>query len=158
MIQELLLLRNVKILELKFHLVQNVHIYKKLTAPKKGINISKVQFLLIRNIDNNYAGQSKETPTQLKKVCKPWNKGVSLSSAEPTDDADSPESSRIVRMNKDEYYLVAQISRDGTSRAMPDFEGKSGSVRLLRPTAPYPSDLKKQPIARDTEGRQHKNG
>ena len=53
-------------------------------------------------------------------------------------------------MNNDEYYLVTQTSRDGTSRAMPDCEGKSGSVRLLRPTMPSTSDLKKEQIARDT--------
>ena len=47
---------------------------------------------------------------------------------------------------------MTQTSRDGTSRAMPDCEGKSGSVRLLRPTMPSPSDLKKEQVARGTEG------
>lgn len=41
-----------------------LHISKKLTALKKGINISKVQFFLILlitcNINNNYEGRSKE--------------------------------------------------------------------------------------------------
>ena len=41
-----------------------LHISKKLTALKKGINISKVHFFLILlitcNIDNNYEGRSKE--------------------------------------------------------------------------------------------------
>ena len=94
----------------------------------------------------------KKTPTQFKKGCTPWNKGVFLSSAELADGPGTPESSRTVRMNKDEYYLVTQTSRDGTSRAMPDSEGKSGSVRLLRSTMPSTSDLKKEQIARDTEG------
>ena len=97
-------------------------------------------------------GDRKKTPTQFKKGCTAWNKGVSLSSTEPADGPGTPESSRTVRMNNDEYYLVTQTSRDGTSRAMPDCEGKSGSVRLLRPTMPSTSDLKKEQIARDTEG------
>lgn len=97
-------------------------------------------------------GDRKKTPTQFKKGCTPWNKGVSLSSTDPTDDSGPPESSRTVRMNKEEYYLVTQISRDGTSRAMPDCEGKSGSVRILRPTMPSTSDLKKEQVTRDTEG------
>lgn len=42
-----------------------LHISKKLTALRKGINILKVQFFLILiitcNINNNYEGRSKES-------------------------------------------------------------------------------------------------
>lgn len=95
----------------------------------------------------------KRAPTQFKKGFTPWNKGPSLPSGDPIDDLDqTPECSRTVRMNKEEYYLVTQTSRDGTSRAMPDCEGTSGTVRLLRPSMQSPADLKKEKDSKDGEG------
>ena len=55
-------------------------------------------------------------------------------------------------MNKEEYYLVTQTSRDGSTRAMLDCEGTSGMARLLRPTRQTPKDLKKEEDSKNGEG------
>ena len=92
-----------------------------------------------------------------------WNKGISTHCADSYEVcADSCEVSdppstqikanRIVRMKEEEYYLVTNKSRDGTSRTMSDCEGSSGSTRLLRPAHTPSSDLKTDRKAQDNYG------
>ena len=71
-----------------------------------------------------------------------WNKGISTHCADSNEacadssDVSDPHSTpikanRAIRMKEEEYYLVTNKSRDGTSRTMPDCERSSGSTRLL---------------------------
>ena len=96
----------------------------------------------------------------------PWNKGISTHCADSNEacvdssDVSDPPSTQIkanrtVRMTEEEYYLVTNKSRDGTSRTMPDCEGSTsstGSTRLLRPARTPSSDLKTDRKAQDTDG------
>lgn len=99
-------------------------------------------------------GDKKKAPTQFKKGNTPWNKDYTEASVDSSSsyDPDPQATSRTVRMKEKEYYLVTNTSRDGTSRTMPDCEGVSGSVRLLRPAKVLPAELKKQQQSQDTEG------
>ena len=86
----------------------------------------------------------KKKSHEFKKGNVPLNKGISAHCADSNDAcADSSDNSdplstqikanRTVRMKDEEYYLVTNKSRDGTSRTMPDCEGSTVSTRLLQP-------------------------
>ena len=108
----------------------------------------------------------KNKSHKFKKGNVPWNKGISTHCADSNEacvdssDVSDPPSTQIkanrtVRMTEEEYYLVANKSRDGTSRTMPDCEGSTsstGSTRLLRPARTPSSDLKTDRKAQDTDG------
>ena len=83
----------------------------------------------------------KKESHKFKKDNVSWNKDISTlcaDSNEPCADSSGvshPPSTQIkanrtVRMKDEEYYLVTNKSRDGTSRTMPDCE--HGSYRLPR--------------------------
>ena len=97
-------------------------------------------------------GDQKKTPTQFRKGCTPWNKGVSLSSAEPAEGPGTPESSRTVRMNKDEYFLVTNIQRwyIKSHARLWRYIGLGQTSSSHYPI--YIRHLKKEQITRDTEG------
>ena len=108
----------------------------------------------------------KKKSHKFKKGNVPWNKGISTHCADSNEacvdssDVSDPPSTQIkanrtVRMTEEEYYLVTNKSRDGTSRTMPDCEGSTsstGSTRLLRPARTPSSDLKTDRKAQDTDG------
>ena len=108
----------------------------------------------------------KKKSHKFKKGNVPWNKGISTHCADyneacvDSSDVSDPTSTQIkanrtVRMTEEEYYLVTNKSRDGTSRTMPDCGGSTsstGSTRLLRPARTPSSDLKTDRKAQDTGG------
>ena len=100
---------------------------------------------------------------KFKKDNVSWNKDISTlcaDSNEPCADSSGVshtpstqiKANRAVRMKDEEFYLVTNKSRDGTSSTMPDCEGSSGSTRLLQPAQTLSSDLKTDRKVEDTDG------
>lgn len=82
----------------------------------------------------------------------PWNKGLHYCADETpqpststmvADDNQQPSTSR---MTPEEYSLVCKSTDDPGQLSTPDCEGKSGNIRVLRPSKPHTSALKEEDI------------
>jgi hypothetical protein len=77
--------------------------------------------------------QRKCSSTFFKKGNTPWIKGRKIPQASSA--AEVEEARPVLRMGLAEFSLVTKTGLDGSSLSTPDCEGRSGNVRLLRPSA-----------------------
>ncbi len=75
--------------------------------------------------------RKRPAATVFKQGHAPWNKGLTV----PKDLSATAEARPVIRMGLEEFSLVTKTSLDGSSLSTPDCEGRSGNVRLLRPSA-----------------------
>jgi len=77
--------------------------------------------------------QRKCSSTFFKKGNTPWIKGRKI--PQVSSAAEVEEARPVLRMGLAEFSLVTKTGLDGSSLSTPDCEGRSGNVRLLRPSA-----------------------
>ena len=97
-------------------------------------------------------GDHKRSKTNFKKGHAAWNKGLTLQSDDSTSVSSHQEPKTVIRMSAEEFSLVTSSRLNSTELSTPDCQGKSQSVRLLRPLRPSGPDLKQTSKKDELEG------